>query len=369
MTETMRAMVLTGHGGFDKYRWRTDCPRPEPGPGEVRIRVHACGVNNTDVNTRLGWYAPEVREATSAEPYGTEIEAGSWSGVNPFPRIQGADICGVVEALGPGADPALLGRRVLVDPWVRDPDNPDDLEAARFVGSELDGGFADFVVVPARNAIPVESPLSDAELATFPCSGATAEGMLSRAGVRAGEWVLVTGASGGVGGFLVQLARRRGARVVALASPGKHETLKALGADVCLPRDVRDLAGALEARIGQRVVDVVADVVGGAAFPALLAAIRRGGAYVTSGAIAGPVVELDLRTLYLNDLTLHGSTVTSAENFRNLVRYIERGEVRPTLAATWPLEELVAAQKAFLAKRHVGKIVLTMVPGATDRRG
>ncbi|RMH45432.1 MAG: alcohol dehydrogenase [Alphaproteobacteria bacterium] len=365
----MRAMVLTGHGGFDKYSWRTDWPRPEPGPGEVRIRVHACGLNNTDVNTRLGWYAPEVRDATSAEPYDAEIEAGSWSGVDPFPRIQGADICGVVEAVGPGADSALLGRRVLVDDWVRDPAAPDDLEKARFVGSELDGGFADYVVVPAANAVPVESPLSDAELATFPCSGATAEGMLSRAGVREGQWVLVTGASGGVGNFLVQLARRRGARVVALASPDKHEMLGELGAEVCLPRSPRDLAGALRARIGQPVVDVVADVVGGAIFPTLLSVIRRGGAYVTSGAIAGPVVELDLRTLYLHDLTLHGSTVTSAENFRNLVSYIERGEVRPTLAATWPLEELVAAQKAFLAKKHVGKIVVTMVPEATERHG
>lgn len=370
MTGTMRAMVLTGHGGLDRYEWHTDWPKPEPGPGEVLIRVHACGLNNTDVNTRTGWYAKEVREPTRGEGYAEVASAGDWGGSGiRFPRIQGADVCGVVEAVGEGVDPALAGRRVIVDPWLRDWSDPENREKARFLGSEADGGFADSCVVDHRNVAPIVSPLSDAELATFACSYTTAEGMLSRARVAAGQWVLVTGASGGVGSALVQLAKRRGARVVALASESKHPLLRALGAEVTLPRDPGDLQAALRETTGRPKVDVVADVVGGPVFPRLLEAIVRGGQYVTSGAIGGPAVELDLRTLYLNDLTMHGSTVVPPKIFRDLVGYIERGEIRPLLAATFPLEQLREAQTAFLAKGHVGKIVVTMVPEATERRG
>jgi NADPH:quinone reductase-like Zn-dependent oxidoreductase len=306
----MRAMVLTGHGALDRYGWRTDWPKPSPGPGEVLIRVHACGLDNTDVDTRTGWYAKEVRGPTRGEGYAEVAAAGDWGGSGiRFPRIQGADVCGVVEAVGEGVDPVLVGRRVIVDPWLRDRSDPVNSEKARFLSSEADGGFADCCVVDHRNVAAIESPLPDAELATFACSSTTAEGMLSRAGVAAGQWVLVTGASGGVGSALVQLAKRRGARVVALASESKHPLLRGLGAEVTLPRDPGDLQAALRETTGRPKVDVVADVVGGPVFPRLLGAIVRGGQYVTSGAIGGPVVELDLRTLYLNDLTMHGSTV------------------------------------------------------------
>jgi NADPH:quinone reductase-like Zn-dependent oxidoreductase len=122
-----------------------------------------------------------------------------------------------------------------------------------------------------------------------------------------------------------------------------------------LPRD-----GDLLALIGPKSVDVVIDVVGGPTWSQLLAVLRPGGRYATSGAIGGPWVELDLRTLYLNDLTLHGCTVLDEQVFANLVGYITRGEIRPIIAATFSLNEIVAAQKRFLTKQHVGKIVLTV---------
>ena len=224
-----------------------------------------------------------------------------------------------------------------------------------YVGSECDGGFAEFCAIPSRNALAVQSDLSDAELATFSCSYSTAEGMLTRAQVEAGDTVLVPGASGGVGGALVQLAKRRGARVIAMASEAKHEEVAKLGPDRILPRAPQNLRSAL----GDDTVTVVADVVGGPDWPKLIDALERGGRYTTSGAIAGPIVELDLRTLYLRDLTFTGSTVIDLEVMPNLVRYIEAGEIKPVLAATYPLKQLREAQSAFITKTHAGNIVVT----------
>jgi NADPH:quinone reductase-like Zn-dependent oxidoreductase len=355
LPSTMRAVVLTGHGGLDKVAFESAWPRPEPNEGEVLIEVHACGVNNTDVNTRIGWYAQEAGAGS-----GAEVEAGGWTGSLHFPRIQGADVCGRVVAVGHGATAELLGRRVLVDPWLRDWDAPLDLDRCGYLGSERDGGFADFVSVPTQNVHPVDSPLSDVELASFPTASITAENMLEHVGVEAGEDVLVTGASGGVGSALVQLARGRGAKPIAICSREKSEAVRALGAAAVVDRDERDLRHALCEATGRGTVDVVADVVGGERWPSLIDVLRRGGRYVCSGAIAGPMVELDLRTLYLADLTFVGATVTAPHLFGDLVRAIERGELRPTVAATFPLEQLRAAQQMFLAKRHVGNIVIDL---------
>lgn len=357
--KTMKAMVLTGHGGMDRYVYHTDWPVPEPGPSEVLVRVKACGLNNTDVNTRTGWYSKAVTGATDGEGRETpDADDPAWGGKPvTFPRIQGADIAGTVVAGGKNVDPSLLGRRVIADCWLRDWDNPDSRDFG-YLGSEKDGGFAEYTVIDHRNVAAVECDLSDAELATFACSYTTAEGMLSRADVGPGDRVLVTGASGGVGSALIQLAKRRGATVVALASETKHADIAPLGPDALLPRSPDDLARALEEATGSSTVTVVADIVGGRAFPALIDRLDRGGRYTCSGAIAGPIVELDLRTFYLNDLTFTGSTVTPPHVFRDVAGYVERGEIRPMLAATYPLNELPAAQQAFIDKRHVGNIVV-----------
>ncbi len=360
LPETMQAMVLTGHGGMDKLVWQAAWPVPRPGPDQVLIRVAACGLNNTDVNTRSGWYSRDVTEATTGGAYDTvSQEDPSWGG-RPlaFPRIQGADAVGHVVALGADADPDLLGRRVMVDCWQRDWSDPLNRDKAGYFGSECDGGFAQYAVVDARNVAAIDSSLSDAELATFSCSYTTAEGMLGRAGVAPDDRVLVTGASGGVGSALVQLGKRRGATVVALAAPAKQDAVRALGADVVLDRAPADLAGALAAATGSPTVSVVADIVGGPYFGALIDVLDRGGRYTCSGAIAGPVVEFDLRPFYLKDLTMTGSTVVAPTVFRDVVGYIERGEIRPVLAATYPLRDLHAAQTDFIAKRHTGNIVV-----------
>lgn len=350
----MRAVLLTGHGGYDKLNFRDDVPVPNPGPNDVLIRVAAAGVNNTDINTRIGWYSKAVAEAThvGAASGIADAQDDGWSGAAfQFPRIQGADACGRIVAVGDNVDPARIGERVLVEPVFRGASRFDIL----YFGSELDGGFADYTCAPSLHAHCVNSELSDIELASFPCAYGTAENILTRINLQAGERVLITGASGGVGSAAVQLAKRRGAEVTAIAADAKAEIVRSLGASRVVPRDAN-----LEALFGQEYFDAAADIVGGAQFGAILNVLNRGGRYGVSGAISGPIVDLDLRTLYLKDLRLIGCTVLEPDVFANLVSYIERGEVRPLVAATYDLSDIVKAQEAFLTKQHVGKIVLSL---------
>lgn len=358
--ETMQAMVLTGHGGADKLVFEHNWPTPSPAANEVLIKVGACGLNNTDINTRSGWYSKTVQDATTGEAY-NEVgqDDPTWGGAPiSFPRIQGADAVGVVVACGSNADQSLLGKRVLTDNWLRDWNDPTNKNTTGYFGSECNGGYAQYSAIDYRNVGVIDSALSDAELATFSCSYTTAEGMLARADVGEKDSVLITGASGGVGSALIQLAKRRGATVIAMASAGKHSQLANLNADVLLPRSPDSLSQILEEHIGANKVTVVADVVGGDYFSSLIDVLARGGRYVCSGAIAGPMVPLDLRTLYLNDLHFIGSTVVDAHVFPDLLRYIENGEIKPLLAETFALSQLREAQAAFVGKEHVGNIVV-----------
>ncbi|MEX1288721.1 MAG: alcohol dehydrogenase catalytic domain-containing protein, partial [Acidimicrobiia bacterium] len=158
----MQAVVTTGTGGYDRIEMR-DVPVPDPGPGEVLIRVLAAGVNNTDINTRLGWYSSSEdgsTEAASEAP--SERTDGGWDEATPFPLIQGTDCCGIVTELGPGADPSLVGRRVLVRPCIR-PNGFASMETV-WLGSDFDGAFAQYVVVPGPQVFAVDVDLTDAEL-------------------------------------------------------------------------------------------------------------------------------------------------------------------------------------------------------------
>ena len=358
--ETMCAVVLTGHGGLDKLEYRDDYPTPKPGAGEVLIKVHACGLNNTDVNTRTGWYSKGVTGSTSGGALDSADDGdAAWGGAPiGFPLIQGADVAGTVVALGEGARRSLAGQRVLIDVWLRDRDDPDNLDSCRYFGSECDGGFAEYTVVDHHNVHPIDCDLGNAELATFATSYVTAENMLNRARVTDGDVVLIPGASGGVGSALIQLANRRGATSVAMCSDEKRDAVAAIGPHALLPRSPENLQAELQETIGRASVDVVADVVGGPMWPELIDALARGGRYTCAGAIAGPMVELDLRTFYLRDLTFTGATIVPPGVFADLVGYIERGEIRPLLAGTYPLERLRDAQQAFIDKRHVGNIVV-----------
>ena len=356
---TMRGWHLTGHGGFEVLDWREDIPVPHPGPGEVLIRVAAAAINNTDINTRTAWYSKAVRGPTEEGGVGGFAGAdnadGAWDGGGiAFPRIQGADCCGRVVAVGAGVDKGRVGERVVVralqSTGPRRAGRPNPYATWTF-GSECDGGFAEYAVTFTEDALPVNADWTDGELASVPCASSTAEGMIQRIGLHEGspKRVLVTGASGGVGSAAVQLLKARGHTVVAQVGGAKARALRELGADETLPRD-----GAPEADSVHAVLDLVA----GPGWPALIDALRRGGRYVASGAIAGPIVELDVRTLYLRDLTLAGSTFQPNNILPDVIALIEAGRIRPVIAETYPLPKMIEAQEAFLAKRHVGKIVL-----------
>jgi NADPH:quinone reductase-like Zn-dependent oxidoreductase len=351
----MKAVVTMGNGGVDQLEYR-DVPIPDPDAGEVLVRVRAAGVNNTEINTRLGWYSAEVGGGTNdaarmadAEP--RQRPDGGWNAPTPFPLIQGTDCCGVVEAVGPEVELVADGRRVLVRPCMR-PHGFESMDNV-WLGSDFDGAFAEYVVVPAGEVFPVECDWTDAELGSIPCAYGTAENMLHRSAVGPADHVLVTGASGGVGSATVQLAKRRGATVTAVCSASKFEAVRALGADRVIDRGAE-----LPTALGRRSVDVAVDNVAGPGFARVLDVLRPGGRYASSGAIAGPMVDLDMRVFYLKDLTLIGCTAWDEPVFANLVSYIESGEIRPLVAATFPLDRIADAQHELLARRHVGKLVL-----------
>lgn len=358
---TMQAVVLAGHGDFDQLQYHTDWPVPAYEAHQVLIKVHACGLNNTDINTRTAWYSKGVTSNTTGESFDDASgDDATWGGKPlSFPRIQGADVSGTVVAAGAGVSSELVGKRVMIDTWLRDWSNPTDYTNTGYFGSECDGGYADYTVVDHRHVHVVESSLSDIDIACFATSYITAENMLSKAKVSQGDHVLITGASGGVGSALIQLAKRRGATTIALCGESKHDSLQVLSPDVTLVREPADLKSALKQATGRGEVDVVADVVGGSYFSTLLDAIARGGRYTCAGAIAGPVVEFDLRTFYLKDLTFTGATVVPVGMFGDLVGYIERNEIQPVVAKAFPLTQLHDAQRMFIAKQHIGNIVVT----------
>jgi NADPH:quinone reductase-like Zn-dependent oxidoreductase len=343
LPKTMHGVWLIGHGDMDMLDIRQDIPVPVPGTRDVLVRVAAAGVNNTDINTRMAWYSK--KEGAS--------EDASWSGKPlKFPRIQGADVCGYIITVGRDVSSDRIGERVLIEPCIREA-NGKILDQPWYLGSECDGGFAEYTVVAARHAHKIDSELSDAHLASFPCSYSTAENLLTRANVKSGERVLVTGASGGVGSAAIQLAKARGAYVWAVTSPAKSDALHKLGADETISRET-DL---IEVP-GSNNMDVVIDLVAGDKWPQYLEVLRPGGRYAVAGAIAGPLVELDVRTLYLKDLSLFGCTVLEPGVFNSLIKRIEQGEIKPIVAQSFSLEEICDAQTMFLKKQHVGKIVL-----------
>ncbi len=330
----MSGVQLTRHGGPEVLVWRDDIPVPRPGPGQVLVRVLAAGVNMTDVNTRLGWYGKEGR--------------AGWAGEMAFPRIQGSDLCGRVVALGEGVDGPALGARVICPTNQPEPTAENPI-AFVSIGSEFDGAFAQYCLVNAQHLHDVTaSTLSDIEIGAMPCAHGTAHNLLTRAQVAAGERVLVTGASGGVGLAAVQLALLRGAAVTGQCSLGKSATVRSLGATV-LDRDTQP---------HPRSFDVVIDVVGGDGFEARLTALKPGGRYATSGAVAGPMIKGDLRTIYLNDLTLHGATHQPREVFAGLVILINTARIRPVVSQTYPMRDIALAQADLVAGRYPGKLVL-----------
>ena len=344
--KTMNAVILTANGDYDKLEYVEDFQIPNPKDNEVLIEVKAAGVNNTDINTRIGWYSKNDNSSEDA----------SWGGESlKFPRIQGADVCGYIVAVGKNIESSRIGQRVLVEPSLQKI-NGKQLESPWYFGSECDGGFAKFCVVSNEHAHEINSNYTDIELASFPCSYSTALNMITRANVKENDTVLISGASGGVGSAVIQLAKARGAKVIAITSASKKDDIKALGASKVILRDDN-----LVDTLGKDSVSVVIDLVAGENWGDFLEVLKPKGRYAVSGAISGPIVQLDIRTLYLKDLSFFGCTILEEEVFPSLIKHIEDKQIKPLVAKTFLLENIVEAQKEFLSKKHIGKIVLKVV--------
>ena len=339
--KTMHAVLLTGHGGLEKLEYKTDVEVPVPKGDEVLIKVAAAGINNTDINTRTGWYSKS-----------TSNDGGSWSG-KPirFPLIQGIDVCGIIVSIGSKVNRSRIGERVIVRPMQTDPKNPSKPNMIT-LGSELNGAFAQYVATKSSETFAINCKWKDEELASIPCSYSTAEGLLHRVKLGA-EKIFINGASGGVGSAVIQLAKIRKAHITAQCSFSKINELKKIGANEVVSRE-SDLIGEL----GKNKYDVVIDLVAGKNWSQLIEILKPGGRYATSGAIAGPIVSLDIRKLYLKDLTFYGCTYQTIEVFKDLIRYIEKGQIKPLVAKTYHLKEIKKAQEDFLLKKHIGKLVL-----------
>ncbi|WP_091959899.1 zinc-binding dehydrogenase [Marinospirillum celere] len=359
----MAAMLLTGHGGTDQLVYKTDVPVPELGPGEVLVKVTATAKNNTDRKAREGLYPTKDKgEVTSFQMGG--------SATLTFPRIQGADIAGHVVAVGEGVSEARIGQRGLLDFNLYADQRRDINLTPDYYGHGADGGFAEYVALPSDQFYEVQNPeLADAELAAMGmCSYQTALHMLRVAGVQAGERVLVTGASGGVGTALIQLCRIIGAIPYALSQQDKAEALLKLGAEAVLDRNkMDDFTGQIKQLTGNKPIDAVMDLVGGEMtdlfIDSMIFDMKARTTYPRlsiAGASGGNLSEIMWTRIYLYQVQIFGVSHGTREEAEQLIDWIRGGQLKPVLHATFKLSELHQAEDYFVQRgsNYLGKIVI-----------
>ncbi|SDG36901.1 NADPH:quinone reductase [Onishia taeanensis] len=364
---TMAAMLLTGHGDIDKLVYQDDVAVPKPGPSEVLVRVTATAKNNTDRKAREGLYPTKDKGDVTSFAMGG-------SPTLTFPRIQGADVVGHVVAVGDGVASVRIGERGLLD-FNLYPDERHDLNLVPdYYGHGADGGFAEYIAVPSDQFHAVSNPgLHDAELAAMGmCSYQTAYHMMTSARVSAGERVLVTGASGGVGTALIQLCRIVGAIPYALSQPDKAEALLALGAEAVLDRsDMADFTEQVKAVTGGAPIDAVMDLVGGEMtdrfIDTMIFDMRKRSSYPRlsiAGASGGNLSEIMWTRIYLYQVQIFGVSHGTRAEAEQLVEWIRSGQLKPVLHAAFKLSALHDAERYFVNRgsNYLGKIVI--VPDA-----
>ncbi|HCW91905.1 MAG TPA: alcohol dehydrogenase [Marinobacter sp.] len=360
--DTMKAMLLTGHGGIDKLEYRDDVAVPRPGLGEVLVQVTATAKNNTDRKAREGLYPTRKGEVASFR-----------MGGNPtltFPRIQGADIVGRIVAVGEGVDERRIGERGLLDFNIYASARRDINLTPDYYGHGADGGFAEYVALPSDQFHHVDnSDLADAELAAMGmCSYQTALHMLTSAGVTAGETVLVSGASGGVGSALIQLCRIIGAIPYALSTPEKADALLELGAEAVLDRsDMDSFVERIRAETGDRPIDAVMDLVGGDMtdifIDSMIFDMNARETYPRlsiAGASGGNISEILWTRIYLYQVQIFGVSHGTREEAEQLIEWIREGQLRPVLHGAFRLSDLHRAEDYFVNRgsNYLGKIVI-----------
>jgi NADPH:quinone reductase-like Zn-dependent oxidoreductase len=343
MAKTMRAAVFEDFGGPEVVEIRK-VPIPKPGPGEVRVEVEAAAMNHLDLWVRRG----------------LPIET-------PMPHIGGSDIAGVVEAVGPGVDEVPVGTRVVVDPslgydWYDGQDRGASFEELpfRIIGEHTQGGFAEYAVVPAANLLEIPDGFPATEAAAAGLVFVTAwRALITRGRLRAGERVLITGASGGVGTAAVQVAHRAGAKVFAVTGGADNVSRTAgLGADIVYDRFEVDFSREVWRDTYKKGVHVVFDTVGEEIWPKCLRALSKGGRLVTSGATTGSRGVTELRLVFWKQLEILGSTMGTPTEFREVMRLIFDGTFAPVVQEVMPLDDARRAHEILERGKIFGKLVL-----------
>ena len=340
----MKAIVLREHGGPEVLQLE-ELPTPEPGPGEVRVRVRAVALNHLDLWVRRGGPAFHLE----------------------YPHRLGSDIAGTVDAIGPGAV-AEVGAKVVVQPGVSCMrcaaclGGHDNLcRYYKILGENTQGGYAEYIVVPAVNLAPYPERLDFAQSAASLLPFLTAWQMVvHKARVAPGDTVLVQGAGSGIGVAAIQIAKLHGARVIATAS-GEHKLARAkhLGADAAIDYRTQDFAAECRALTGKRGVDAVIEHVGGDVFAASIKAVRNGGRIVTCGATAGFQPAIDLRHIFFRQIEILGSTMGSKADLLAVLGHVAAGRLEPVVHQVLPLAEAREAHRILESRAAFGKVVLT----------
>lgn len=340
----MRAVRFHEHGPASVLVLES-VPDPAPGPGEVQVEVRASAVNHLDIFVRRGIPGARLR----------------------LPHIPGADGAGIVRALGDGADEGLRDQRVVIHPGVScgvcefcDRGLGGMCPKYRIFGEHTPGTYAESIVVPARNVLPIPDRLSFEEAAAVPLVFLTAWSMLvTRGRVRAGEDVLILGAGAGVGTAAIQIARLSGCRVWAAAgSEAKLRRAAELGAEELINTNEARFDDVVRERTKKRGVDVVVDYIGADTWVQSLRAVRRGGRILTCGATSGHAPRTDLRHIFFRQLQVIGSTMGNMNDFREVMALVFRGSLEPVVGAILPLADARKAHEMLETRQAIGKIVL-----------
>jgi len=341
----MKAIYFDEHGELDVVKYG-DVPTPKPGPGEVLLRVRACALNFLDIWVRRGWPGLKLK----------------------MPHWCGADVAGEIVELGDRMTDWQVGQRVVVDPGVSLLEDEytrrgqDSVSSGYHVlGEHMRGGAAEYLAIPAKNLAAMPDNVDFPQAAAPLLVGLTAWRMLMhQARLRAGESVLVVGAGGGVNSMAIQIAKLAGAVVYTVAgNPAKAEQAQALGADVVLDRSRVDWGKEIYQLTSRRGVDVVVDNVGRATITTSMQAVARGGRIVIVGNTTGPQAEIDIRYIFGKQISLIGSTMGSHQDFRDVLKLLWAGKIKPVIHRILPLSEGKEAYKMMQAGKQFGKIVLT----------
>ncbi|MCZ6679710.1 MAG: zinc-binding dehydrogenase [Candidatus Poribacteria bacterium] len=339
----MKAIVFYEQGGIDKLRYE-EVPVPAIDSSEILVKVKACSVNHLDLRARRD--RPEVQ---------------------PFPHILGSDIAGEVVEVASDVHTVDVGAHVVLSPCIPCEQCPDCLNGdenlcdfQELLGFQTNGGYAEYVKAPAKNAVLISGALGYAEASAIPTAYLTAWHMLvTRAQIRAGDDVLILSAGSGVGSAGLQIAKLCGARVFATASTDKKlERARRMGAELTINYTRTDFSEAIRAETGGRGVDVVFEHVGAATWEQSVASLAKKGRLVTCGVTTGNMGQINIRQMYQKQLTIMGSALGTTSELRTIIRLAEQGKLTPVIDRVLPLRAAAEAHRILEARENFGKICL-----------